>query len=203
MAVFPHSDAAGHYGWSTAGDVYRTQLFTGTQLLKETDRPPFDTFPAVPSPATYRLILDAKRANAWSLYSTETITTWTFASSRPQAGKDEHPALPQVNYDLALDELNRTVERAAYTFRLSVGHVPGATGPPITSTDAWVSFNDGGTWKKIDLVALPDGSLQATVQHPKIENTTGAVSLRVKATDQAGNGVDQTLYRAYGLKPAS
>lgn len=202
MAVFPHSDSGGHYGWGTAGDTYRTQLFAGTQLLKETNTPPFGVFPALPDPASYRLFLDAKRANAWSSFSTETLTTWTFASSRPAAGKAEHPALPQVNFDLRLDELNRTVDRAAYTFRLSVGHIPGASGPAFRTTQAWVSFNDGGTWKKIDLVDLGDGSLQATVQHPKVENTTGAVSLRVKATDRAGNAVDQTVFRAYGLKSA-
>jgi hypothetical protein len=200
MAVFPHSDAGGHYGWGSTGDVFRTQLFSGAQLLKETATPPFGTFPALATPATYRLVLNAKRANAWSSYSTETITTWTFASSRPAADKDEHPALPQVNFDLPLDELNRAADRSDYTFRLSAGHIPGAAGPAIKSTQAWVSFNDGGTWKQIDLVQLGNGFLQATVHHPRIENTTGAVSLRVKATDQAGNSVDQTLYRAYGLK---
>jgi hypothetical protein len=203
MAVFPHSDSGGHYGWGTGGDEYRTQLFAGAQLLKETNTPPFGTFPALATPADYRLVLDAKRANAWSSYSTETLTTWTFASRRPAAGKDEHPALPQVDYDLALDELNRAADQSAYTFRLSVGHVPGATGPAFRSTQSWVSFNDGGTWKKIDLVDLGDGSFQATVAHPRVANTTGAVSLRVKATDRAGNSIDQTLYRAYGLKPAT
>lgn len=203
MAVFPHSDAAGHYGWGTSGDVHRTQLFVGSQLLKETNTPPFGMFPALPDPATYRLVLNSKRSTPWSLYSTETITTWTFSSSRPAAGKEEHPALSQVNFDLTLDELNRTVDRSAYTFRLSPGHIPGSTGTSFKSTQAWVSFNDGGTWRKIDLVDIGNGSLQATVQHPKIENTTGAVSLRVKATDEAGNSIDQTLYRAYGLKLAN
>jgi hypothetical protein len=87
---------------------------------------------------------------------------------------------------------------------LTAGHIPGAENPPaITETQAWVSFNDGGTWRKIDLVALETGALQATVTHPRMENTTGAVSLRVRAVDAAGNSVDQTLYRAYGLKPAA
>jgi hypothetical protein len=202
MAVFPHSDSGGHYGWGTAGDTYRTQLFVGTQLLKETNTPPFGTFPALPDPSTYRLVLDAKRANAWSSFSTETLTTWTFASSRPAAGTDEHPAVAQVNYDLPLDQLNRAADRGEFTFRFSVGHVPGSTGPAFKTTQAWVSFNDGGTWKKIDLESLDDGTFEATIQHPRLENTTGAVSLRVKATDKAGNSIDQTLYRAYGLKPS-
>jgi hypothetical protein len=201
--VFPHSDSDGHYGWNAPGDVLSTKLFSGSQLLKETDTFPFGTFPALANPATYRLELSAKRANAWSKYSTDTFTTWVFASSRPAPEEAERPPLPQVDLDLALDELNRAADRTAYTFRLSAGYVPGATGPGINRTQAWVSFNDGGTWRRIDLVDLGNGALQATVQHPKIENTTGAVSLRVRAGDAAGNSVDQTIIRAYGLKPAA
>ncbi|HEV2782758.1 MAG TPA: S8 family serine peptidase [Actinophytocola sp.] len=203
MALFPHSDSGGHYGWNSTGDVLSTKLFTGTQLLKETDTFPFDTFPALATPARYRLELSAKRANAWSKYSTDTFTTWVFSSSRPAKDTVERPPLPQVDVDLTLDELNRTTDRTAFTFRLRAGYVPGATGPGITRTQAWVSFNDGGTWRRIDLVDLGTGWLQATVQHPRIENTTGAVSLRVRAADDAGNSVDQTLLRAYGLKPAT
>ena len=166
----------------------------------ETPSFPVGAFPASASPATYRLVLNGKRSAPWSLYSTETNTTWTFASSRPAAGKEERPALVQVDYDLPLDELNRAADRTAYTFRLAAGHVPGVSGPDIKTVQAWVSFNDGGTWKQIDLVSLGNGAVQATVQHPKLENTTGAVSLRVKATDTAGNSVDQTIIRAYGLK---
>jgi hypothetical protein len=100
-----------------------------------------------------------------------------------------------------LDALNQTAGDAAYTFGVAVGHLPGVTGGPAISTaQAWVSFNDGGTWRKADLVAQGNGSYEVTVRHPKTVNTTGAVSLRVKATDAAGNGIDQTLIRAYGLR---
>lgn len=203
MALFPFSDSGGHFGWNTTGDVYSTKLFLGSQLLKETTNFPFGAFPATANPAKYRLVVNGKRSTAWSRYSTETNTSWTFNSSRPAAGQEERPALVQVDYDLALDELNQAPDRSAYTFRLNVGHVPGATGPAIAGTQAWVSFNDGGTWRKIDLVELGTGALQATVQHPKVANTSGAVSLRVKATDTAGNSVDQILYRAYGLKSST
>jgi subtilisin family serine protease len=204
MALFPFSDSGEHFGWGSTGDVYSTKLFSGSQLLKETTTFPFGKLPALSTPAKYRLVLNGKRATAWSKYSTETNTTWTFNSSRPAKDKVEHPALPQVDYDLGLDEFNKAPDRSSYTFRLTAGHIPGAENPPaITETQAWVSFNDGGTWRKIDLVALETGALQATVTHPRMENTTGAVSLRVRAVDAAGNSVDQTLYRAYGLKPAA
>jgi subtilisin family serine protease len=201
MALFPYSDSGGHFGWSGTGDVFSTKLFSGTQLLKETTQFPFGTLPALSTPARYRLVFNGKRTNAWSTYATETNTTWSFSSSRPAKGEVERPALVQVDYDLPLDEFNKAPDRSAYTFRLTAGHLPGVeNAPAITETQAWVSFNDGGTWRKIDLVALETGALQATVTHPRAVNTSGAVSLRVRAVDAAGNSVDQIIYRAYGLK---
>jgi subtilisin family serine protease len=203
LNLYPFSDSGGHYGWDTAGDTLDTKLFSGSQLLKETATAPLGTFPALPTPATYRLVFDGKRANAWSSYSTETNTTWTFSSSRPAENAAENPALVQVDYALPLDTLNRAPDRSDLTFGLTAGHVPGVSGPAMKTVQAWVSFNDGATWKKIDLDREGDGSFEATVHHPKLEHTSGAVSLRVKATDTAGNSIDQTLIRAYGLKSSS
>jgi subtilisin family serine protease len=202
MGLFPHSDSGGHFGWGGGTDVYSSKLFTDSQLLQEIPSFPVGSFPASASPATYRLVLSGKRSAPWSTYSTETNTTWTFNSSRPAAQETELPSLVQVDFDLALDELNRAPDQSAYTFRLTPGHVAGTSGE-IKTVQAWVSFNDGGTWRRIDLVALGNGAYQATVQHPKLPNTTGAVSLRVKATDTTGNALDQTVIRAYGLKPAA
>ena len=54
----------------------------------------------------------------------------------------------QVDYDLALDSLNRAPDQGGYTFSLNVGHIPGAgSDPALNKVQAWVSFNDGGTWK--------------------------------------------------------
>lgn len=201
MQLLPYSDSGGHYGLQWSGDTHNTKLYAGSTLVAEGPAAPVGTIPALATPATYRLVHVGKRATAWSKYSTETNTTWTFSSSRPAAGKTETPALMQVDYDLALDALSTTPGGAAYTIGLDVGHVPGVTGGPALKTvQAWVSFNDGGTWKKADVVAQGNGSYKTTVQHPKTANTSGAVSLRVKATDAAGNGIDQTLIRAYGLR---
>lgn len=197
LAILPFSDAGGHHGWAAAGDVLSTKLYTGATLLAQTTAAPIGTFPVLAEPATYRLVFNGKRNNAWSRYSTETNTTWTFASSRGAA----HPALPQVDYDLDLDRYNQAPEKSTYTFTVTAGHIPGVDGPAIRTVKAWVSFNDGGTWKKVDLAAQDAGSFQATVKHPKLANTSGAVSLRVSATDTAGNSIDQTIVRAYGLKP--
>jgi len=200
MALFPFSDSGGHFGWHTTGDEYTTTLHAGDQLLYQADTPPIGALPAVPTPATYRLTLNAKRSAPWSLYSTETTTTWTFASRRPPDGRTEHPALPQVDYRVPLDELNRAFAGHAYPLVLRVGQVPGAPARDIREVAAWASFNDGATWSRIDLLRLGHGIVLALVRHPRLADTTGAVSLRVRATDTAGNSVDQTLIRSYGLK---
>jgi hypothetical protein len=67
---------------------------------------------------------------------------------------------------------------------------------------AWASFDDGATWRSIRLVDLGSGKRQAVLTNPKIGNNSAAVSLRVNAVDAAGNAIDQTSVRAYGLKPA-
>ncbi|HEU5475926.1 MAG TPA: S8 family serine peptidase [Actinophytocola sp.] len=200
IALFPFSDSGGHYGWHTAGDEYRTRLFAGSELLTENTAPPIGTFPALDSPATYRLSLDAKRATPWSRYATQTSTTWTFASAPPPDGEQERPPLLQVDYRLGLDLLNQAPDLTRYGFTITVDHVPGAAGPPIRQTQAWASFDDGKTWTEILLRGLPNGSYLASVWHPAASDTAGAVSLRVRATDAAGNAVEQTLVRAYGLK---
>ena len=198
LAILPFSDAGGHHGWATSGDVLSTKLYTGATLLAQTSAAPIGTFPVLADPATYRLVFNGKRSNAWSRYATETNTTWTFASRRGE----ERPALPQVDYELDLDRYNQAPERSTYTFTVHAGHVPGVDGPAIRTVKVWVSYNDGGTWQKADLSAEGTGSFEASVKHPRVASTSGAVSLRVTATDTAGNSIDQTIIRAYGLKPA-
>ncbi|MFE2710833.1 hypothetical protein ACFXKI_02290 [Streptomyces mirabilis] len=57
---------------------------------------------------------------------------------------------------------------------------------------AWVSYDDGSSWKE---VKVKHG--KAEIRHPK---KAECVSLRVLASDAAGNRIDQTVLRAYGLK---
>ena len=199
MSIFPFVDSGGHASWSVPGDQLSTKLYSGDQLIAQTSGFPFGTFPALPGTAGYRLVFDGKRTAPWWSNATETSTTWTFTSSRPAQGQEALPPLLQVSHDLPLDELNKAPGHQAYTFTIGVGHQPGVGGPGIAQVEAWASFDDGGTWTKITLVGLGNGELRAVVLHPRFEDTTGAVSLRVKATDTAGNGIDQTVIRAYGL----
>jgi subtilisin family serine protease len=195
--VFPYVDPEQHYGWGFAGDTASTKLYQGDQLLAESTYP-IGTFPAVSGNATYRLVTNQHRSTPWWQYSTDVNTTWTFRSAAPATGRRLLP-LVQAGYDLSLDSLNRAPGRSRYHFTLNVGHQPGVNGPDIRTVQAWVSYNDGGTWKQVSLVRQGGGKHLVRLDHPRAENTSGAVSLRVKATDSAGNGIDQTIIRAYGL----
>jgi hypothetical protein len=202
MYVFPYVDQAQHLGFSTGGDTADTKLYQGNQLLAESSYP-IGTFPAVPGDATYRMVSDEQRATSWWTYSTDVSTTWTFHSPTVPSGRALLPLL-QVDYQLGkLDLLNRAPSSTSYGFTLAIGHQSGVSGPPITSANAWVSFDDGATWSQLALVRLDDLRWRVVVSYPKTAPSSGAVSLRVAATDAGGNSIDQTILRAYGLQPNS
>ncbi|MBM7786822.1 S8 family serine peptidase [Tenggerimyces flavus] len=191
IAMFPYADAT-HTGLGTAGDVASTKLYRGSKLLAE-GAYPVGTFDAdVAEEATYRLVTSLQRKQAWSKYSTDIDTTWTFKSARPAENARVPLPLLQVDYDLRLDLWNKARDRSDYTFRLQAGR-------NVKTAKVWVSFNDGATWKRVD-ARQNGGSLVVTVTHPAVSRTSGAVSLRVQAADAAGNAIDQTVIRAYGLK---
>ena len=57
-----------------------------------------------------------------------------------------------------------------------------------------VSYDDGRTWTAAPVTAQGQ-SWSAAVRHP----ARGFVSLRARASDAAGNTVEQTVIRAYQL----
>jgi subtilisin family serine protease len=198
--VWPYVDQQQHAGWAYPGDVTSTQLYAGDRLLADTTEP-IGTFPAVAGSATYRLTSRQQRSTPWWQYSTDVRTTWTFNSATPKSGRQLLPLL-QVDYDVPLDITNRAKSGLINTFTLDVGHQPGVDGPAIKTVKAWVSYDDGAKWEEVPLVPLGDGKVLAVVVQTKPAGTSDAASLRVSATDTAGNSIDQTILRAFGLKQA-
>jgi len=199
--VWPYVDQQQHAGWAQPGDVVSTQLYAGDRLLADTTEP-IGTFPAVPGSATYRLTSRQQRSAPWWQYSTDVRTTWTFRSATPTSGRRLLP-LMQVEYGVPLDIRSRTTSRFLNTFTLDVGHQPGVDGPRIKTVQAWVSYDDGRAWHRIPLIPLGGGKVLAVVLNLRPPDASAAASLRVSATDTAGNGIDQTIIRAYGLKQHS
>ncbi|CAM5288055.1 Peptidase S8 OS=Streptomyces alboniger OX=132473 GN=CP975_10920 PE=3 SV=1 [Streptomyces alboniger] len=180
----------GHYGYvRDADDTAQGKLYADGQLVGDSTVGGYGVFDVPAAKASYRFVLDAQRKADWAPYSTSTHTEWSFAS----AHTDQQTALPvlSVGYDLdGLDLLNRADSRWKSELGLSVRDQEGSV--EARSLRAWVSYDDGTSWKE---AKVRHG--KAEIKHPK-----GAtfVSLRVQASDSAGNQIDQTVLRAYGLK---
>ncbi len=196
----------GHYGFGEGGlgeisDVTRARFYRDGQLVTEAPEA-WATFPAVAKRATYRLDLTVVRDTPEWNFARRTDTSWTFRSARPDVG--EQPLLPilSVDYEVATDLRNRAVADAETAVDLTVRQQEGfgGDGPAATALKAWASFDDGGTWTKLDVANRGDGRFRARVAHPRLDRTSGYVTLRVQARDAAGSVVDQTVERAYGLK---
>ncbi len=119
--------------------------------------------------AAYRLRLTTRRGGEdWS-YGTRTETDWTFRSGSPGT-----LPLLHVSYD---------APRTTRAHLLEVGF-----SAKLSNLKVEVSADDGTSWKRAATVGtsawIPAGRTP--------------VSLRVSATDRAGNTVTQTVIRAYG-----
>lgn len=199
MEIYPFVDSDGHGGSTATGDTYRTTWYAGDKLLRQTTSAPSGAFPAVGDPATYRLVLDGRRTAAWAPYATSTHTEWTFGSQRPAGTETQVPGMLQVSYDLPLDNLNQAPDSQVYAFQVRVDQQPGAADRRVTDLDVQVSYDDGVTWRPA-LVVHRDGRAQVLVHHPRPAGHTGAVSVKVSATDAGGARVEQVVLRAYGLR---
>ncbi|GAA4712443.1 S8 family serine peptidase [Phytohabitans rumicis] len=178
---------------------------------------PYFTLP--PEKANYRL---TERYETWlttQRYARTVDTEWTFTSQRPTSGytdtadgancmgwyitfpkpKDVCQPTSQLflGYDLNLRLDNTLPAGGTHRITLDAHHSPFLRpAPAIRKLELWTSSNEGGQWTKVPTKALGGGRYAATVTHP---GTAGAMSLRVRAVDAAGNTVTQTVLRAYGL----
>jgi hypothetical protein len=82
------------------------------------------------------------------------------------------------------------------SLHLATSHQVGSTAPPVDHVTVQVSYDDGATWHAVTARAIGGGKFQAMYRHPAHGQY---VSLRVSASDGAGNSEQQTLIRAYRL----
>jgi len=103
---------------------------------------------------------------------------------------------PQYELPLALDN----TAPAGRPFSFTINAMPAAPSgaPPIAGARVWVSYDDGAHWIAVP-VSGGHGQFRVLVAHPARRHTSGAVSIRTEFWDTAGNRVEQTINRAYGL----
>lgn len=201
FAIPAYADASARNGGPTADFTADYPATTGTttlsltdgKILGSTDRTAFGEFPVPSEELQYVLTTEAIRDAPWSSLSTRHRTAWTFTS----AHLDQAASLPllAVRYDLRLDNLNQAQAGVSFTFDISVEQSGPQPAQQVESLTLSASFDDGATWQPVSLARTGD-RWTASLTHPA---TGGYVSLRATATDLAGNAVDQTMIRAYGL----
>ncbi|WP_405534970.1 S8 family serine peptidase [Streptomyces sp. NBC_00075] len=191
MSVAELTDSTpGHYGYINGTDsTAKGKLYADGQLVGDSTFGGYGIFDVPADKASYRFELDVQRRAEWAKYSTSTHTEWTFAS----AHTDAETALPVLTVGIApkgLDLLNRAERKGALEVALPVSDQLGSV--KTRSLKAWVSFDDGTSWKEVKVKNGKAGF--------KAAKGAESVSLRVRAADKDGNQIDQTVLRAFGLK---
>ncbi|WP_255950924.1 S8 family serine peptidase [Streptomyces odontomachi] len=170
-------------------------LYQGDTLIASTDHQQLNTFdPANPAALPYRLVTRTSQHTVFPT-STQTSTEWGFTSGSAGSGTADLPLI-QLDYGVATDLTGAAARRTTLT--LNASHMPGVTGAgTVDGATLAVSYDDGSHWTGATLHRTADGAWTAQVRAPK---SAHHVSLRATAKDSAGNTVDQTVLRAYGVR---
>lgn len=187
----------GHTGAQAYNETLSTQsmkLYKGSTLVKNQAGQQLIAF--VPQERTqYRLVNDVKRDPKRWRTSVQTHTAWTFWSEYATF----QDTLPMLSLDYQVDTNMNGDARAGHSSKLelSAEHIANAIGAGnIVDASLEVSFDEGTTWEKVNLIRGDKGWI-TYINNP---NKPGSfVSLKASAWDDAGNRIDQEIIKAYGL----
>jgi hypothetical protein len=176
----------------------------------------------------YRLTSQYFSPYKFQRYAREVDTAWTFSSQRPTTGFSTVPPVGEgvwcstwfiyanaskpkydtcqpnrqlyLGYDLNLALDNTAVAGRTQTITID-GYHDGflTTNPKVTRMSVSVSYDDGATWQRVSATPTKANTYTVTLHHPRLDRTSGAVSLKVSAEDADGNTIEQTTHRAFGL----
>ncbi|WBB61487.1 S8 family serine peptidase [Streptomyces sp. WMMC500] len=198
----------GHYSrldggdWDgTPADKASAALYRDGEKLAE-GRTAWGAFPAggAGGQGAYRLDLAVDRTTPEWRTGVSTRTSWSFTADRPAAGEQELLPLVQLDYDVPTDARGAAPGGRLVGLGITARHQDGIDGRRIKGMEVAASFDDGGHWQKAVVLPWWDGGHRVWLRHPRVGDDGGFVSLRVKAWDDAGNSVEQTVKRAYALK---
>ncbi|OLF14235.1 hypothetical protein BLA60_03625 [Actinophytocola xinjiangensis] len=181
------------------GDRVSTTVWADGQLLGTAPDSSFALDGVPEREVEYRFTQTYQRALPNWLISPRVDTTWTVRSARPAEGTTDVLPVLSIDYDVPVDRTNAVPERSRTTVGLGLRYPVGNPGARPESVRAWVSFDDGVTWRTVPVRGGRDG-YTATVSNPDLGATNGFATLRVAATDVDGNAIDQTVTRAYRVK---
>jgi hypothetical protein len=196
-SLFSDQGSPGHDGFTSFFEKSHARLLRNGEVIEDIEglASPFPSFIAPPEPAEYRIEQAVTRSSEMFDLSTQVSAAWTFRSQHAE-GELEILPIPVLRFAPALDEHNQTRARTL-VLPVHVDRVAGAPSPRIARVRVDASFDDGASWVQVPLLVLGDDALGLIV-HPR---SATHVSLRGSAADVAGNQVEQTIIRAYGLAP--
>ncbi|MFI7060012.1 S8 family serine peptidase [Kribbella sp. NPDC050124] len=181
-------DASGHYtiGETTASSAV---LSRNGEVIAELPNAWADVI-TTSGDASYKLDLSTERNDTegeWT-WGTRTQTSWEFRSKKTAEDRATPLSLLQVGYTVPVDLTGRVATRT-HTVGFNV-----TGGARSTALQAWASYDEGKSWKKLVVVGALGHYLAV------VPSAQGTVSLKVRATDGTGAAVTQTVIRAYGVK---
>jgi hypothetical protein len=152
--------------------------------------PGFAGFAVPDGPGSYALHITADRQVPWSVVGTHADVEWKFQDT---AASGTLLPLLVVRAIGPVDQQSRAPAGRLFPLVLKAQHQPGLPTVRLGSLRVEASYDDGLTWTVAPTLSWRDTGL-ALLRHPA---TPGFVSLRITASDTAGNSVSQTVIRAY------
>jgi hypothetical protein len=160
-------------------------------------------------PGLVKLVLNASRLSSQYQLSATSSDVWTW-HSRPQpaatvpapwlcsfaTGLDRTCAVqPMITLDYQVARLGLDGEACPgrQAIAITAGHIQLAPSLPVTRLRAQVSLNGGKTWQQAQVAPAGPDRFGATFT----AGPSALVSLRVTATDSAGNSLTETILNAY------
>ncbi len=178
----------------------RLRIFQGDTLIHENPRSTDMQWVEVPAGnLPYRAVLDAERPADVFRLSTRTHTEWTFMSDTVDSDFFERFPVLNLEYKTETDlhgdvEAHANRRIALKPVSMDSGTVPGN----VTAVRLDVSYDDGATWRKVNLTKGTDGYWTGSFRTAK--KPGGFLSIRASAETDGGFGVKNEIIRAYGLR---
>ncbi|SMD05575.1 S8 family serine peptidase [Kibdelosporangium aridum] len=182
----------GRIGYPMKSESSKVTLYRDGQLVSERDNlfdNRFDELPAQES--VYRAEVTLELKPEFLPLSSKTHTVWTFKSATA-----EKAALPLMTASISpnLDSHNAAKANRLLLLPIQFQRNPGSVQSPVKNVSLEASF-DSTTWHKVPVIPAGD-----TWYGLELNNTKAKfASLRVSATDRAGNKVEQTFTNAYRI----
>ncbi|MFI6062382.1 S8 family serine peptidase [Streptomyces sp. NPDC051286] len=168
----------------------------------------------VPEKADYTFVSTDTHADSTVKLGGKAVTEYGFTSEAPtsmeapdckavipQATACETLPVVQLHYRMKASLLNEVAAGSHSTITVDASRAKGFTGDSrMAGAKFSVSYDDGATWKSVDVDRTDDNSFKARFTNAELSDSNGYVSTKAEVWDEAGNRTVQTVTRAYALK---